>query len=1066
MNVLNIRSLALTCILWIVAAGLLAQEGVSGWTYIEVDSQKTKWGDYDDPEWLRYFGLDMGDLNGDGNLDIVTGRWVYLNPGNVMTGGWKKVDLGTNVDGILVMEVDSDAYADVIAQALPEVFWLEAANADATLWNSLKIGEIPATSHTNSQGFEKAQLIPGGKPELLIAGNGDVYCIEIPDNPENVPWGKTLIGKNTSDEGIGTGDIDGDGDTDVVAGRRPAGEDEPKILVWFENPGVLADNWISREIGATTHPIDRIEVADLNGDERADIILTEERYPGLEPDAFLYWFEQPENSGTEWERHTIVQQYSMNNLDVADLDHDGDMDLITNEHKGERLELQLWKNDGRGMFSKQLLDTGKENHLGTQLADLDGDGDLDIFGAAWDNYRWMHVWRNDELSSPREGQVFREYIWTAKKLDTGERFLRVGGKLDYRKNKDLGRKIRKTGWISLARHTDLENATGAELIIDHLQSHGGTTGLEVQIGNSSWLPVPSPATLPDPKSAYMFHHNARVAIPLSSLNKGENIRFRMRVDPEHPWNWPQNLIYSVVLKIRYADKTRFRGVVHSLDKSPVTNNNFHFLLESTEQERVKKVEYFGKYLDADYVGNGLYADWKLYYREDSVCGLIGNSDKAPFDITWNTEWIPDQQQPIEVLARVHLDNGLICHARLEKGLQLERDYSVKLLRPFAVPQNWVTREDRFSEKFRVADTTRIREALITWSSWSPCYNEGILLNGDTLTQPVNARPCYDYFIHREAIDPSKLIAGENTLTTLKTPLRNGSMVHGMEVQWPGIMVKVKYKTKLSSPHFFDVSYEDRPHFLVKTQTANYYYDKKGGAFSRIIDRAGNDWIGFRIEPWNIYPASAASSFRGLPNLVYGSADAGAGHPGFDKCTSLVIARNQIRTTSLSGSWAWNWTFAPDHAVLTMEKVHPQDHYWFLYEGCPGGTYKPQNYFFGTDKTNTSAELPDYYAGAPLTGNFQFLYAADSSVGRSFFILQVQDDDLPDLVSYLGNSEKGTGSENGMTVFGFGRSGATPLLSKPQKFVIGLLDIPVREDIPGKMKKQMERLLPLSLERKK
>ncbi|MCK5700407.1 MAG: VCBS repeat-containing protein, partial [Cyclobacteriaceae bacterium] len=94
-----------------------AQSPVNSWSYIEIDNNKSKWGDYDDPNWLRYFGLDMGDLNGDGLKDILTGRWIYLNPGTDMSGDWTKVDIGINADGILVMDVDGDEYGDIIAQA-------------------------------------------------------------------------------------------------------------------------------------------------------------------------------------------------------------------------------------------------------------------------------------------------------------------------------------------------------------------------------------------------------------------------------------------------------------------------------------------------------------------------------------------------------------------------------------------------------------------------------------------------------------------------------------------------------------------------------------------------------------------------------------------------------------------------------------------------------------------------------------------------------------------------------------------------------------------------------------
>lgn len=366
------------------------------WKYIEVDSTRAKWGDYEEPEWLRYFGLDMGDLNGDGFADIAAGKYIYLNPKGDLTAKWERIDIDENVDAIFAMDVDSDEFPDIIAQSLPEVFWLEATDASLKTWTKKEIGKIPATSHVNSQGFEKLQMIAGGKEEFVIAGNGDIYLFEIPDNPATDKWKVTMVAENTSDEGIGFGDIDGDGDVDIAAGRRPDGEDEPLILVWYENKGDGSEKWASTVVGKSNHPIDRIEIADINGDGKADIIMTEERYPGLEPDGSLFWYAQPQNNKTEWTQNEVVKQYSMNNLDVADMDGDGDMDIITAEHKGKALETQLWTNDGKGNFTKTVIGTGKESHLGTQLYDMDNDGDLDLVSVAWDNYKFLHVWLNPE----------------------------------------------------------------------------------------------------------------------------------------------------------------------------------------------------------------------------------------------------------------------------------------------------------------------------------------------------------------------------------------------------------------------------------------------------------------------------------------------------------------------------------------------------------------------------------------------------------------------------------------------------------------------------------------------
>lgn len=387
--------------LLVVPLAAQAQTPNSGnWTYLQIDDQKGKWGDWDDPDWLRYFGLDMGDVDGDGDLDILSGRYIYHNPGGAMDEPWTRITLPQNADGLFLLDVDGDTFADVIAQALPNVLWFEATDAAGTSWTQHVIGSVPATSHTNSQGFERGQIVPGGQEEFLLAGDGNVYLVTIPEDPTQTPWPVRLVGANTSDEGIGLGDLDGDGDLDFAAGRRPEGGAEPLILVAYTNPGESTAPWLAQEVGTSNHPIDRVEVADLNGDGRADIIVAEERWPGEEPDGNLFWYEQPTTG--DWTRHHLVTQYSMNNLDIADLDGDGDIDLVTAEHKGPRLEVQVWMNDGTGTFTKHVVDTGKENHLGTQLADLDGDGDLDLVGAGWDAHAFMHVWRNDTSGQSSE----------------------------------------------------------------------------------------------------------------------------------------------------------------------------------------------------------------------------------------------------------------------------------------------------------------------------------------------------------------------------------------------------------------------------------------------------------------------------------------------------------------------------------------------------------------------------------------------------------------------------------------------------------------------------------------
>ena len=60
------------------------------WHYVQVDSSRDRWGDYAEPDWLRYFGLDTGDLNGDGHGDLLAGRHVYLSRAATLPATGKK----------------------------------------------------------------------------------------------------------------------------------------------------------------------------------------------------------------------------------------------------------------------------------------------------------------------------------------------------------------------------------------------------------------------------------------------------------------------------------------------------------------------------------------------------------------------------------------------------------------------------------------------------------------------------------------------------------------------------------------------------------------------------------------------------------------------------------------------------------------------------------------------------------------------------------------------------------------------------------------------------------------
>ncbi len=390
------------------------------WTYISIDTTREMMHPAGGPDWLRSFGIDATDINKDGYKDIICGKYFYLNPGADMSRKWNRTAFGFAYDGYQFVDVDGDQMADIIAEDLPHVIWLEANDLNGTSWSARKIGEVPQTGHKNGQGSGIADILQGGKMEVLLAAEGGIFCASIPDKPATQTWNFRLIAESHSDEGIGIGDIDGDGDLDLAFGdSREAGE-EAELLFWAENPGNINQLWIKHLVSDQVRVVDRVEIADLNGDGRLDIAVAEERYPGLEPNSNLRVFLAGTNPISDaWEHRVVITQWSMNNLDAVDIDQDGDVDLVTNEHKGTEHKTEVYLNDGEANFTPQLVGTGHEMHLGALCFDLDSDGDQEIIGVGWDQYQSLHLYRNDALK--------REFKWKHLSSARGDLEIPNGG---------------------------------------------------------------------------------------------------------------------------------------------------------------------------------------------------------------------------------------------------------------------------------------------------------------------------------------------------------------------------------------------------------------------------------------------------------------------------------------------------------------------------------------------------------------------------------------------------------------------------------------------------------------
>ncbi len=399
------------------------------------------------------------------------------------------------------------------------------------------------------------------------------------------------------------------------------------------------------------------------------------------------------------------------------------------------------------------------------------------------------------FASPVPGDVFREYTWYSVTGDAGQA-LRVGGKRgQYHPDRGSAHGYVNAP-IELPDEFDLQLAVKAEVVIEKILCHDGTRGLAIRINDHGWIEVPECANIPTPQWDYQHHTYPVVPIPLEQLRAGMGNTFQMRVAPEQEWNWPQNLINGVHFRIYYdaAKKPHPTGRIASLRTEEGTREGVQIEVEaSSPNGAIRRVDIIGRYEDVNFEGDGRYTQWHYHHFHGAITNHIGSVQKAPWQVAWDTTWVPDQKEPIKIAARIVDETGLIFMTAAERWTLDRPGVSVELCKPYDIPKKWVTRSGEHAEHFDLkGDPAQAAAIQLAWSSWSPGYMNGLYINDVKVFDCEG--PKYKYFAHRVTVDDvSMLKRGRNTLKTGKTPLYNGQMVHGMEVNWPGIMVLVRYE---------------------------------------------------------------------------------------------------------------------------------------------------------------------------------------------------------------------------------------------------------------------------------
>ena len=237
-----------------------------------------------------------GDLNGDGLTDVITTDPVYDVFGQLgAIYWWQRTD-----DGAWVQHFVSDDFHGAEYAAAADI----DGDGDTDVYAAAYYGVIDPPP-------------PGGG-----ARNGRYAWFENL-NGDGSEWKQHLVGELFwGAEYVDAGDIDGDGDLDLAGASwlTNFSDVQSADVVWFENPGVGSDDWTQHTLDDEFTSAYEVHIGDLDSDGDMDILASRlHQYA---------WWENTSGDGATWMKHPIASVVGSPSFDIGDVDGDGDIDFF------------------------------------------------------------------------------------------------------------------------------------------------------------------------------------------------------------------------------------------------------------------------------------------------------------------------------------------------------------------------------------------------------------------------------------------------------------------------------------------------------------------------------------------------------------------------------------------------------------------------------------------------------------------------------------------------------------------------------------------------------------------